>query len=56
MSDGRSRPIARWKDNPYAADLGDMDTMRALADTPERLRAVNRQTKARCAGFDAGSW
>jgi hypothetical protein len=58
MSDGRSRPIARWKDNPYAADLGDMDTMRALADTPERLRALaERMTPAQFArSYAPGKW
>ena len=32
MSDERATPIARWKDNPYAADLGDMDVMTALTE------------------------
>jgi hypothetical protein len=40
MSDKHEDPIARWKDNPYGAALGDMDVMRALADTPERLRSL----------------
>ena len=40
MSDRHDSPIGRWKDNPYGAALGDMDAMRALADTPERLRSL----------------
>jgi len=40
MSDRHEGPIERWKDNPYGAALGDMDVMRALADTPERLRSL----------------
>ena len=58
MSDERSTPIERWKDNPYAADLGDMDVMRALADTPERLRSIaERLTPAQFArSYAPGKW
>ena len=58
MSDERSAPIERWKDNPYAADLGDMDVMRALADTPERLRSLaERMTPAQYArSYAPGKW
>jgi len=40
MNHKHEGPIERWKDNPYGAALGDMDVMRALADTPERLRSL----------------
>jgi len=58
MSDQRAAPIERWKDNPYAADLGDMDVMRALADTPERLRSLaERMTPAQFArSYAPGKW
>ena len=50
MSDRTRGPVERWKDNPYGAALGDCDTMRALADTPERLRALaERMTPAQFA-------
>ena len=58
MTDERGAPIPRWADNPYAADLGDMDVMRALADTPERLRALSgRLTPAQFArSYAPGKW
>jgi hypothetical protein len=58
MSEERATPIERWKDNPYAADLGDMDVMRALADTPERLRSLaGRLTPAQFArSYAPGKW
>jgi uncharacterized damage-inducible protein DinB len=58
MSDDRRTPAGRWKDNPYAADLGDMDPMRALADTPERLRSLaERMTQDQFArSYAPGKW
>jgi len=58
MSDEREAPAGRWKDNPYAADLGDMDVMRALADTPERLRSLaDQMTPAQFAqSYAPGKW
>jgi hypothetical protein len=58
MSPERTPPIGRWKDNPYGADLGDMDVMRALADTPERLRSLaERLTPAQFArSYAPGKW
>lgn len=58
MSENQSGPVARWKDNPYGKNLGDRDTMRALADTPERLRAVaERMTPAQFAtSYAPGKW
>lgn len=58
MSDERVRAIERWKDNPYAADLGDLDVMRALAETPERLRALaERLTPAQFGrSYARGKW
>jgi len=58
MSDQQAEPIERWKDNPYAADLGDMDVMRALADTPERLRSLaERMPPAQFArSYAPGKW
>ena len=58
MSDQRAEPVERWKDNPYAADLGNMDVMRALADTPERLRSLaERLTPAQYArSYAPGKW
>jgi hypothetical protein len=34
-----------WKDNPYGVDLGDRDVLSALAETPEKLRAVAERMK-----------
>jgi len=58
MSDERAAPIERWKENHYAADLGDLDVMRALADTPERLRSLaERMTPAQFAhSYAPGKW
>ena len=58
MIEERATPIGRWKDNPYAADLGDMDVMRALADTPERLRSLaGRLTPAQFdRSYAPGKW
>jgi len=58
MSESQSGPVARWKDNPYGKALGDRDTMRALADTPERLRAIaERMTPAQfAASYAPGKW
>ena len=58
MSDRHESPIERWKDNPYGAALGDMDVMRALADTPERLRSLaERMTLEQHAqSYAPGKW
>jgi hypothetical protein len=58
MSDRHAAPIERWKDNPYGAALGDMDVMRALADTPERLRSLaDRMTPEQFArSYAPGKW
>jgi len=40
MSDEQARPVERWKDNPYAADLGDVDVMAALREGPARIKAI----------------
>jgi hypothetical protein len=58
MSEERAAPIERWKDNPYAADLGDMDVMTALTEGPARLRAlVDQLTPAQMASsYAPGKW
>lgn len=58
MSESQAGPVPRWTDNPYGKALGDRDTMRALADTPERLRAIaERMTPAQFAGsYAPGKW
>lgn len=58
MSDAQAPAIERWKDNPYATDLGDMDVMRALRETPERLRALaERMTPEQFArSYAPGKW
>ena len=58
MSDGRVTPIERWKDNPYAADLGDMDVMAALREGPARLKSiVDALTPAQMASsYAPGKW
>jgi DinB superfamily len=58
MSDEPTTPIERWKDNPYAADLGDMDVMTALTEGPARLRAlVDQLTPAQMASsYAPGKW
>ena len=58
MSDGRDMPIERWKDNPYAADLGDVDVMAALRDGPARIKAiVDALTPAQMASsYAPGKW
>jgi hypothetical protein len=58
MSEIHDGLIARWTDNPYGKALGDRDTMRALCDTPERLRALaERMTPAQFAGsYAPGKW
>jgi hypothetical protein len=58
MSDERAMPIERWTDNPYAADLAGMEVLRALADTPERLRSLaERMTPAQFArSYAPGKW
>jgi hypothetical protein len=57
MSDEQARPVERWKDNPYAADLGDLDVMTALREGPDRLRAlVDQLTPARMAASTPGKW
>ena len=58
MSDDQARPIERWKDNPYAADLGDMDVMTALTDGAARLHAIVEQlTPAQMASsYAPGKW
>jgi len=58
MSENQADPMARWADNPYAAALGDRETMRALADTPERLRAIaDAMTPAQFArSYAPGKW
>jgi len=58
MSEIQTGPAPRWKDNPYGKALGDRDTMRALADTPERLRAIaEAMTAAQFAGsYAPGKW
>lgn len=58
MSDGSTKPAGRGTNNPYVAALGDMDVMRALADTPERIRSlVERLTPAQFAhSYEPGKW
>jgi hypothetical protein len=58
MSESQAGPVVHWKDNPYGKALGDCDTMRALADTPERLRAIaERMTLAQfAASYAPGKW
>ena len=58
MSESQAGSVPRWADNPYGQALGDRDTMRALADTPERLRAIaERMTPAQFAGsYAPGKW
>jgi len=58
MSDEQARPIERWTDNPYAADLGDMDAMAALTDGAARLHAiVGRLTPEQMASsYAPGKW
>ena len=58
MSDEHATPIERWKDNPYGADLGDMDVMTALTEGPARLRAlVDQLTPAQMASsYAPGKW
>ena len=58
MSDERTHPVERWKDNPYAADLGDMDVMAALTDGAARLHdIVDRLTPAHMASsYAPGKW
>ena len=58
MSDQRAEPVERWKDNPYAADLGDMDVMAALTDGAAKLHAiVDRLTPAQMASsYAPGKW
>jgi hypothetical protein len=58
MSDRHDGPIERWRDNPYGAALGDMGVMRALADTPERLRSLaERMTLDQYAhSYAPGKW
>ena len=58
MSEHQVGPVARWTDNPYGQALGDRETMRALADTPERLRALaERMTPAQfAASYAPGKW
>lgn len=58
MSDGRVTPIERWKDNPYAADLGDMDVMTSLREGPARIKAiVDGLTPAQMASsYAPGKW
>ena len=58
MSDEHARPDERWKDNPYAADLGDMDVMAALTDGAARLHAiVDKLTPGQMASsYAPGKW
>ena len=58
MSDEQARPVERWKDNPYAADLGDMDVMAALREGPARIKAiVGGLTPAQMASsYAPGKW
>ena len=58
MSDRHEGPVERWKHNPYGAALGDMDVIRALADTPERLRSLaERMTLQQYAqSYAPGKW
>ena len=58
MSHEQARPIDRWKDNPYAADLGDMDVMAALREGPARLKTiVDGLTPAQMASsYAPGKW
>lgn len=50
--------LPKWTANPYAAPLGDADVMTALAETPERLRAlVDQFTPAQMASsYAPGKW
>jgi len=58
MSDEHARPGERWKDNPYAADLGDVDVMAALREGPARIKAiVGGLTPAQMASsYAPGKW
>jgi len=58
MSDEQARPVERWKDNPYAADLGDMDVMAALREGPARIKAIaDGLTPAQmAASYAPGKW
>jgi hypothetical protein len=58
MSDEQARPVERWKDNPYAADLGDVDVMAALREGPARIKAiVGGLTPAQMASsYAPGKW
>jgi hypothetical protein len=58
MSDGRLGSIERWKDNPYAVDLGDADVLTALNEGPAQLRAlVDGLTPAQMASsYAPGKW
>jgi hypothetical protein len=58
MSDEPLGRIERWKDNPYAVDLGDADVMTALNEGPARLRAlVDGLTPAQMASsYAPGKW
>jgi len=58
MSDEHARPVERWKDNPYAADLGDMDVMAALREGPARIKAIaDGLTPAQmAASYAPGKW
>jgi len=58
MSDEHARPVERWKDNPYAADLGDMDVMAALREGPVRIKTlVGGLTPAQMASsYAPGKW
>jgi len=58
MSEQKDVGVKRWKGNPYGKALGDRNTMMALADTPERLRALaERMTPAQFASsYEPGKW
>lgn len=58
MSDRHTGPVERWKDNPYGAALGDIEVMRALADTPERLRSLAERMTAEqhARSYAPGKW
>jgi DinB superfamily len=58
MSEERVTSIERWKDNPYAADLGDLDVIKALTEGASRIRAiVDQLTPAQmAASYAPGKW
>ncbi len=50
--------LPKWTANPYAASLGDVDVMTALAETPERLRAIVERLSCEqmASSYAPGKW